>query len=331
MGDGEVKTEISEPMESQSSADKIDMSLDEIIRLNKREQKASRAASRARSRRLANRSNVLQKLSQVPQARRGLRRGTLQYQGPSRSRGLSRGRGPGRRGTLRGRGPRAPEDAQSTQSPGQPAVSARGGFRGRGRGRGRGGLSRGALSVRGQRGRGGGPFLLDRGFAALRGGGKLEQYQKIRSQRSAPSSGTTLRVSLTNQDMDSAPQGRPERGGAVLRGRSSEVVGSPTPKGIPLRFNYRATTNHTGVSLNDRFTSLRIRGRGLRAERGRGRGRGRGEIRGGLRGGARGGARGLPMTRGGRGRGRGSGRGRGRGGRTAAVGAGRAGRMVILQ
>ncbi|KAK1788484.1 hypothetical protein P4O66_016003 [Electrophorus voltai] len=259
MEDSEVKTEISEPMESQSNEDKIDMSLDEIIKLNKRKQKVNRAVSRARNNRVTNRNNVLKKLNQVPQSWRGLRRGTLQYQGPSRSRGLSRGRGPGRRGTLRGSGlsplSRAAASAQTEHSLGQPAVSSRGGFRGRGRGR--GGLSRGALSVRGQRGRGGRPFLLDRGFATSRGHEKLETYQKIRSQRMASSPGTTLRVSLPNTTLDSTTQGRPERGGAVLRGRSTEGGGRPTPKGIPLRFNYRGTTNHVKTGICEAILKLR--------------------------------------------------------------------------
>ncbi|KAL7838685.1 hypothetical protein AOLI_G00270890 [Acnodon oligacanthus] len=252
------------------------MSLDDIIKLNKKEEKANRAAFRARNKRAANKNNVLKKLSQVPQTRRGLRRGTLQYQGPSRSRGLNRARGLGRRGSLRGSGlsplNRASASTARPEQLGENAVPQRGAFRGRGqgrgRGRGRGGLNRGAFSARGQRApqRGGRPFTLDRGFAATRGAGKLERYQKIRSRTTASSSGTTLTVSLPNAKPAAAPP--PKRGGAMLRGRSSDAAGSSTPKGIQLRFNYKATTNQTGLSLHDRFTSLRIRGRGRRAERG---------------------------------------------------------------
>ncbi|XP_036420636.1 spidroin-1 [Colossoma macropomum] len=334
MGDGQVRTEMSESMEeSQSSgADKIDMSLDDIIKLNKKEQKANRAAFRARNKRAANKNNVLKKLSQAPQTRRGIRRGTLQYQGPSRSRGLNRARGLSRRGSLRGSGlsplNRASASTATPEQLGQNTAPQRGAFRGRGRGRGRGGLNRGAFSARGQRApqRGGRAFTLDRGFVATRGAGKLERYQKIRSRTTASSSGTTLTVSLPNAK--SAAAAPPKRGGAMLRGRSSEDAGSATPKGIQLRFNYKATTNQTGLSLHDRFTSLRIRGRGRRAERGSGRGRGRGQIRGRGRGGERGrGERGRGMLRGGMATAQG-GRGRGGRGRAAARGAGR---MVILQ
>ncbi|KAL6463305.1 hypothetical protein MHYP_G00276960 [Metynnis hypsauchen] len=271
MGDGQVRTDVSEPMEEpqSSGADKIDMSLDDIIKLNKKEQKANRAAFRVRNKRAANKNNVLKKLSQVPQTRRGLRRGTLQYQGPTRSRGLNRARGLGRRGSLRGSGlsplNRASASTARPEQLDESTVPQRGAFqgRGRGRGRGRGGLNRGAFSARGQRApqRGGRPFTLDRGFAATRGAGKLERYQKIRSRTTASSSGTTLTVSLPNAKPAAAPP--PKRGGTMLRGRSSDAAGSPTPKGIQLHFNYKATTNQTGLSLHDRFTSLRIRGRAL--------------------------------------------------------------------
>lgn len=51
---------------------------DDIIKLNKKEQKANRA----KSKRASNRNNVLKKLNQVPQQQqRGLRRGEQQYQG----------------------------------------------------------------------------------------------------------------------------------------------------------------------------------------------------------------------------------------------------------
>ncbi|XP_066505819.1 UAP56-interacting factor [Hoplias malabaricus] len=317
MGDGQVKAETSEPIEESQSngADKIDMSLDEIIKLNKKEQKANRATIRARNKRAANKNNVLKKLSQMPQSRRGLRGALL-----NRGAGRSRVRGLGRRGSLRGSG-RSPLNrtaANTTREElwDQSTVPQRGGFRGRGRGRGRGGLNREAFTARHQRG--GRPFTLDRGFAATRGTGKLERYQKIRSQTPASSSGTVLTVSLPNAKSPASTQSR--RGaGVMLRGRSS--AGRLSPKGIQLRFNYKASTNQTGVSLHDRFTSLRVRGRGQRG----GRGQGRGEIRGGGRG--RGGLRGGMVTARG-------GRARARGGRAAAAGArgsGRAGRMVILQ
>ncbi|XP_062844979.1 probable H/ACA ribonucleoprotein complex subunit 1-like protein [Trichomycterus rosablanca] len=329
MGD----SEFSEPIEdsTDNSAEKIDMSLDEIIKLNKKEQKANRAAVRARNKRVQNKNNILKKLSETPPARRGFRRGALQYQGPVRSRGLNRGRGLGRG---RGQSPlnRTAVGASEGEQQVQSTASSRGAFRGRarGRGRGRGGSSRGSFSARGRGApqRGGRPFVLDRGFAATRGVGKLERYQKIKSQTPESTSGTMLTVSLPNVKPAPVTQVGPRRGGTALRGRSSEdVSGSLTPKGIPLHFNYKATTNQTLLSLNDRFTGLRMRGHDLRADGesgrgGRGRGRGRGGIRGGrgarrgigggigggIRGGGRGAIRGgMSVARGGRGRPRGRG------------------------
>ncbi len=39
------------------------------------------------------------------------------------------------------------------------------------------------------------------------------------------------------------------RGGAVLRGRSSRGAGTSSPMGIPLQFNYRATTNQVSLAF----------------------------------------------------------------------------------
>ncbi|XP_056314121.1 spidroin-1 [Danio aesculapii] len=299
MGENELQMESTEEMQEPhaSGSDKIDLSLDDIIKLNKKEQQANRA----KTKRSTNRNNLLKKLNQVSQQQRGRRRGAQQYQGPGRMRGFRRGL----RGSSRGMGSRRGSLNRATATTGeqfdQTSFTLRGTFRGRGRGRGRGGgLSRGALSARGQRG--GRPFVLDRGFSATKRAEKLQKYQTISSRRTAPS-GTMLTVSLPNAK--SAPvavttSNQARRGGTVLRGRSSRGAGSASPKGIPLQFNYKATTNQTTVSLNDRFTGLWIRGRGRErgAVGGEERGRGRGNF-----------------VRGGRGRGNfvGSGRGRGRG------------------
>ncbi|XP_016357297.1 probable H/ACA ribonucleoprotein complex subunit 1-like protein isoform X2 [Sinocyclocheilus anshuiensis] len=323
MGENDVQMESTEQMQEPhaSSSDKIDLSLDDIIKLNKKKQKANRAANRAKTKRAVNRNNVLKKLNQVPQQQRGLRRGAQQYQGPGRVRGLRRQRGSGRVMMLRRDSLNAAAAAATTgEQFDQTTFTSTGTFRGRGRGRG-GGLSRGALSARGQRG--GRPFVLDRGFSATKRAEKLQTYQTIRSRRTA-SSGSTLTVSLPNAK--SAPvavktSNQTRRGGAVLRGRSSRGAVTSSSMGIPLQFNYKATTNQTAVYLNDRFTDLRLRGQGR--GRGRGGGRGRGAVGGGGRGGGRGNivgggrGRGQGNIGGGRGRGRGNfmggGRGRGRG------------------
>lgn len=323
MGENDIQMESTEQMQEPhaSTSDKIDLSLDDIIKLNKKEQKANRAANRAKTKRAVNRNNVLKKLHQVPQQQRGLRRGAQQYQGPGRVRGLRRQRGSGR-GMISRRDSlnRAAAAATTGEQFDQSTFTSRGTFRGRGRGRGRGGgLSRGAFSTRGQRG--GRPFVLDRGFAATKRAEKLQKYQTIRSRRTAPS-GSMLTVSLPNAK--SAPvavktSNQTRRGGAVLRGRSSRGASTSSLQGIHLQFNYKATTNQTAVYLNDRFTDLRLRGQG------RGRGRGRGAVGEGGRGGGRG-----NIVGGGQGRGQGNiggvrGRGRGnfmRGGRDRGRGRG---------
>ncbi|KAI5608290.1 spidroin-1 [Silurus asotus] len=108
---------------------------------------------------------------------------------------------------------------------------------------------------------------------------------------------------------------RPQPGGTLLRGRSSEALNRPTPKGINLHFNYKATTNQTQLYLNERFTTLRLRGQGSRITRESGRGRGQARGRGQDRG--RGQIRGRGQARG-----RGFSRGRGEisGGRVGARG-----------
>ncbi|XP_056603183.1 UAP56-interacting factor [Triplophysa dalaica] len=329
MGDNDLQMEITGQTQESSSGDRIDLSLDDIIKLNKKKQNAIRASNRSKSKRAA----VLDKFIQIPQQQRGRGRGAQQYQGPGRVRGFRRQRGSGR-GMMSSGSSVSPMNraSASTMTGGQfdqTTFTSRGTFRGRGRGRG-GGLSRGALSARGQRTaqRGGGPFVLDRGFSATRRAEKLENYQKIRSRRTEPSD-SMLTVSLPN----AAPvvlkrTNQNGRGGAALRGRSSGGASTTLPKGIPLHYNYKATTNQTGLSLNDRFTDLKGIGRG--SGRGRGRGRGGGDIAGDGRGrgdfaqGGRGrgnilqGGRGRGnILQGGRGRGRGNilqgGRGRGRG------------------
>ncbi|XP_042612373.1 uncharacterized protein LOC109084961 [Cyprinus carpio] len=184
MGDNDVQMESTEQMQEPhaSSSDKIDLSLDDIIKLNKKELKASRAGNIAKTKRAAHRNNVLKKLHQVPQQQRGLRRGAQQYRGPGRARGLRRQRGSGRdmmsrRGSLN----IAAATVTTSEHFDQTTFTSRGTFRGRGRGRGRGGgLSRGALSARGQRG--GRPFVLDRGFSATKRAERLQRYQTIRSE-----------------------------------------------------------------------------------------------------------------------------------------------------
>ncbi|KAA0717225.1 UAP56-interacting factor [Triplophysa tibetana] len=328
MGDNDLQMEITGQSQESSSGDKIDLSLDDIIKLNKKKQNAIRASNRAKSKRAA----VLDKFIQIPQQQRGRGRGAQQYQGSGRVRGFRRQRGSGRGMMSSGSSVSPMNRASASTMTGeqfdQTTFTSRGTFRGRGRGRGGGG----ALSARGQRTpqRGGSPFVLDRGFSATRRAEKLENYQKIRSRRTEPSD-SLLTVSLPN----AAPvvlkrTNQNGRGGAAFRGRSSGGASTTLPKGIPLHYNYKATTNQTGLSLNDRFTDLNVIARG--SGRGRGRGRGGGRGRGNILQGGRGRGRGNFLM-GGRGRGNiFQGRGNGRGGFTRGRGLTRqADRTVTLQ
>ncbi|XP_062392529.1 H/ACA ribonucleoprotein complex subunit 1 [Sardina pilchardus] len=338
------------PVEEPDSRDseKIDLSLDEIIKRNKKEQRENNKATRAKNKRLANRNNVLKKLNKAGQ-QSGVfsRRGAYQFQGSYRSgltgtafRGFYRRRGFGfSRGAFRGTGisplNRTAMNAKAAGQFDQTKFAFRGAFsrpyRGRGQAFGRGRYT--AQFQANTNGRGGRPFVLNRAFPTARGRGKQERFQKVRGWNRAPSGGSLLTVSLPNSKSASEPGVRSNAGG-------SSETGGPfrQPKGIPLHFNFKAMTNQTAVTLNDRFTTLNIWNRGQRPRRGEARGRGRGRGgRGGERGGQRG--RGGAVSRGGgigRGRGFGGGRvGRGRGGR-GSRGGGRGGgvrddRTVTLQ
>ncbi|XP_068105666.1 UAP56-interacting factor-like isoform X2 [Hyperolius riggenbachi] len=82
--------------------------------------------------------------------------------------------------------------------------------------------------------------------------------------------GTTLTVSVPNPKANRAPQAdRPAmRRPAGRFGKTSAHLRGPPPKGVPLRFNFRAMANHTNVTLNERFSTLKIKGQFTPARRG---------------------------------------------------------------
>ncbi|XP_028840405.1 UAP56-interacting factor [Denticeps clupeoides] len=286
-----------EPMSEERSPgpEKIDLSLDEIIKINRKEARTANSGNSRKDKRAANRQNVLKKLD-----RGGFHfgQGAYPYQGFYRSRYL----GPPvrryykvwpfgfRRGAGRGRGVsplnRTALNEKAAGQYGMTKVSLRGAayrpyYRG-GRPR---GVGRTSFSSRGQKTpqfqsrtniRGRRPFILNRDFRGFTGSRQLESYHKVRSWRQAPTAGTVLTVSLTNAAAS------PDAGQTATAGSFSDAPGpsSSQPRGIPLRFNFKATSNQTGMTLNDRFTRLRIRGQGQRSWRGHVRGRGRGRGRG---------------------------------------------------
>ncbi|XP_066571041.1 UAP56-interacting factor [Amia ocellicauda] len=111
---------------------------------------------------------------------------------------------------------------------------------------------------------------INRRFNTRRNNGNIvEKYQKTRSWRQIPSPGSILTVSVPNS------KAAPETGFRVKRpalpeGSTEGVhVSPPKPKGIPLRYNFKAIANQTRVTLDERFTCLKIRGSSGGARRGR--------------------------------------------------------------
>ncbi|XP_063058377.1 uncharacterized protein si:dkey-17o15.2 isoform X2 [Engraulis encrasicolus] len=187
----EVEEAVEEP--DSRNSEKIDMSLDDIIKKNKEEKKAQRA-EQAKNKRLKTRNNVLKKLNKEGQQAGGYR---SWYTGPG-FRGFYKRRGFGAgRGAFRGSGisplDRPSLDAKATGQFGQTKNAFRGSFANRYRGRGRG---RGQASGRGgdAAARGGRPFTLNRGFSTTSRGGAVERFQKVRGWKR----NTSLTVSLSN-------------------------------------------------------------------------------------------------------------------------------------
>ncbi|MFT7796149.1 UAP56-interacting factor-like isoform X1 [Arapaima gigas] len=287
-----------EPMEESSGSDKIDLSLDEIIELKKKERRAPPGGFRWRNRQAARGGGGgggrVRTLDRGPQRQtRGVRsqRGAYRFQqGPNRFhyvvqpvRDFYRFRRYNPRKVLPGMKGISPLnrplwDPKNTRRFGQLKSHFTASYYEPYRGP-RGapkripvGQNKPQFQPRPRQQRTA-PVILNRGFLTRRGSGRLERYQKVRRWRKGPSPGSILTVSLENSKAPSEPQVKqpavsdtsPDAGGLV----------TPQPRGVPLGFNFKAVSNQTGVTLNDRFTSLKIRGGpGQRSWRGRGRGRG---------------------------------------------------------
>ncbi|XP_070614449.1 UAP56-interacting factor-like isoform X2 [Erythrolamprus reginae] len=116
------------------------------------------------------------------------------------------------------------------------------------------------------------PFRLNRGRPFLQNRVRFNSNQRqlksqmqqkptrLRRWRTQPSAEAVLTVSVSNPQAGH-PQGYPQRPGPkrpFLRRRNGQ---NPQlrwrPRGVMLRFNFRAMANQTGLTLNERFSGLR--------------------------------------------------------------------------
>ncbi|KAM4696488.1 UAP56-interacting factor-like [Rhinophrynus dorsalis] len=82
--------------------------------------------------------------------------------------------------------------------------------------------------------------------------------------------GSTLTVSVSNpkaSQMKKSANPGIKRPGMRFNKQPAKIP-NPLPKGVPLRFNFRAMANRTNVTLNERFSTLKIKGNFTAARRG---------------------------------------------------------------
>ncbi|MBN3315944.1 UIF factor, partial [Atractosteus spatula] len=109
---------------------------------------------------------------------------------------------------------------------------------------------------------------INRGFSGRNNNRKsAEGFQKGRSWRQTQSSGSILTVEVPNSV--ATPGTVAKRPSLLKRSTQDFDASPPQPKGIPLRFNFKAIANQTKVTLNERFTFLKIRGSTAGPQRGR--------------------------------------------------------------
>ncbi|KAL8180762.1 UNVERIFIED_CONTAM: hypothetical protein K2H54_032985 [Gekko kuhli] len=96
-------------------------------------------------------------------------------------------------------------------------------------------------------------FHFSRGQKESSSNGKQPQMRRWQLQ---PSSGAVLTISVSNSQANQMKMPGAKR--PFLKGRSTPTkMTHPKPKGVPLRFNFRAMANQTSLTLNERFSGLR--------------------------------------------------------------------------
>ncbi|KAM6426792.1 UAP56-interacting factor-like [Liasis olivaceus] len=96
-------------------------------------------------------------------------------------------------------------------------------------------------------------FNFNKGQIKSKMEGKLSGMRRWRMQ---PSSGAVLTISVSNPQAGHSTGPGPTR--PFPRRRNSQApYPHRQPRGVPLRFNFRAMANQTSVTLNERFSGLR--------------------------------------------------------------------------
>ncbi|XP_053556196.1 UAP56-interacting factor-like [Bombina bombina] len=97
----------------------------------------------------------------------------------------------------------------------------------------------------------------------------IKRMSNLKKWKTEDEFGSTLTISVNNpkaRQNTISPKPNIKHPGLRFRKKAQPV--HPLPKGVPLRFNFKAMANHTHVTLNERFSSLKIRGQFTTPRRG---------------------------------------------------------------